>query len=290
MKIKRNWTYRGLHPIFLIGHTCCFSGIRFYGECGYLLLGYKNTKSTYDVETAAKLGEKLERLSPQEMAEKFPFLSTKDKPHWNIHGRQLRLHKPKANEESATAIGWTGRMWHHQWRSWESDSYWWRRVSDRGWEFWRLIRGKKVLVATGCFTHCKDLLPVGMELDTNRNGTTILPVTPPLIAYWPVADPGFSWGGGINPRGHQHIILPNFPKNCMKLKEFGPPEGGARPKFYYVDLPLLAASFLKKGVLKYSLKFSTFINRGTQTFQQNNFSVSSTFVGRGGWVRVGEVT
>ena len=25
----------------------------------------------------------------------------------------------------------------------------------------------------------------------------------------------------------------------MKLKEFGPPGGGARPKFYYVDPPLL---------------------------------------------------
>ena len=24
----------------------------------------------------------------------------------------------------------------------------------------------------------------------------------------------------------------------MKLKEFGPPGGGARPKFYYVDPPL----------------------------------------------------
>ena len=28
-------------------------------------------------------------------------------------------------------------------------------------------------------------------------------------------------------RGRQHIISSNFPKNCMKLKEFGPP-GGAR--------------------------------------------------------------
>ena len=23
----------------------------------------------------------------------------------------------------------------------------------------------------------------------------------------------------------KHTILPNFPKNCMKLKEFGPPAG-----------------------------------------------------------------
>ena len=41
-------------------------------------------------------------------------------------------------------------------------------------------------------------------------------------------------GGG----GRQHTILPKFPKNCMKLKEFGPPGRGARPKFYYVDPPL----------------------------------------------------
>ena len=43
-----------------------------------------------------------------------------------------------------------------------------------------------------------------------------------------MADPGFPRGGGANsPGGHQHTILPNFPKNCMKLKEFGPPGGGA---------------------------------------------------------------
>ena len=29
------------------------------------------------------------------------------------------------------------------------------------------------------------------------------------------------WGCQLS-RGRQHTILPNFPKNCMKLKEFGP--------------------------------------------------------------------
>ena len=29
--------------------------------------------------------------------------------------------------------------------------------------------------------------------------------------------------------GRQHMILPNFPKNCMKFKEFGPPGEGMRP-------------------------------------------------------------
>ena len=44
----------------------------------------------------------------------------------------------------------------------------------------------------------------------------------------PVADPGFPRGGGANsPGGRQHTILPKFPKNCMKLKEFGPPGGRA---------------------------------------------------------------
>ena len=40
-----------------------------------------------------------------------------------------------------------------------------------------------------------------------------------------VADPGFPRGDGTNSPGGgalQHTILPNFPKTCMKLKEFGP--------------------------------------------------------------------
>ena len=37
--------------------------------------------------------------------------------------------------------------------------------------------------------------------------------------YWPVADPGFPWGGGINsPGGGQHMILPNFPKNLHEIE------------------------------------------------------------------------
>ena len=56
----------------------------------------------------------------------------------------------------------------------------------------------------------------------------------------PVADPGFPRGGGANSPGgggRQHTILPKFPKNCMKLKEFGPP-GGARPLRPPLDPPL----------------------------------------------------
>ena len=56
------------------------------------------------------------------------------------------------------------------------------------------------------------------------------------------ADPGFPRGGGANSSGgRQHTILPNFPKNCMKLKEFGPRGGRASlappldpPLFYLI--------------------------------------------------------
>ena len=61
-----------------------------------------------------------------------------------------------------------------------------------------------------------------------------------------------SGGSTISPRrgrqlpgGRQHKILPNFPKNCMKLKEFGPREGGsARPSRPPLDPPLKRYTYL----------------------------------------------
>ena len=43
------------------------------------------------------------------------------------------------------------------------------------------------------------------------------------------ADPGFPVGGGANsPVGHQHMIWPNFMKNCVKLRKFWAVGEGAR--------------------------------------------------------------
>ena len=53
----------------------------------------------------------------------------------------------------------------------------------------------------------------------------------------PVADPGFSRGGGREPsRGG--VNTPNFPENCMKSKEFGRPGGGVRPSRPPLDPPM----------------------------------------------------
>ena len=43
----------------------------------------------------------------------------------------------------------------------------------------------------------------------------------------PGTDTGFPVGGGTNPPGgRQHMILPKFPKNCMKLRKFWAVGGG----------------------------------------------------------------
>ena len=52
----------------------------------------------------------------------------------------------------------------------------------------------------------------------------------------PVANSGFPRVGGANPQG----ILPNFPKNCMKLKEFGPRGGrGVTSLAPHLDPPII---------------------------------------------------
>ena len=61
------------------------------------------------------------------------------------------------------------------------------------------------------------------------------------------ADPGFPVGEGANPPGGggcQHMILPNFEKNCMKLRKFWAVGGGGgdrtlrasslNPPLYYI--------------------------------------------------------
>ena len=60
-----------------------------------------------------------------------------------------------------------------------------------------------------------------------------------------MADPGIPVREVPTYGGHQHTILPNFPKKCMKSKEFGP--GGVRPNSDYVDPPrLLVMSIFHK--------------------------------------------
>ena len=61
------------------------------------------------------------------------------------------------------------------------------------------------------------------------------------ITQWRIQDFPEVGAPTLRGGGRQHTNLSKFPKNCMKLKEFGPGggRGAARPKFYYVDPPLL---------------------------------------------------
>ena len=54
----------------------------------------------------------------------------------------------------------------------------------------------------------------------------------------PVADPGFSRGGGGREPSRGGVNTPNFPENCMKSKEFGRPGGGVRPSRPPLDPPM----------------------------------------------------
>ena len=67
------------------------------------------------------------------------------------------------------------------------------------------------------------------------------------------------------PRGRQHTILPNFPENCMKSKEFGCPGGGA-PSRPPLNPPLSAVAdrgFPRRGVPTPKM--------GTQMYYFGNF-------------------
>ena len=61
-------------------------------------------------------------------------------------------------------------------------------------------------------------------------------------------------------RGRQHTILPNFRKNCMKLKEFGPLEGEGR-----ASKILLCRSATDYGLDTHSLSLNLTLQRICET-------------------------
>ena len=58
-----------------------------------------------------------------------------------------------------------------------------------------------------------------------------------------MADPGFPPRVGVNPlggKGREHTFLPNSPKKLHEIEIIWMRGGGGvRPKFYYVDPPML---------------------------------------------------
>ena len=68
---------------------------------------------------------------------------------------------------------------------------------------------------------------------------------------WRIQD--FPEEGAPTPWGRQHTILPNFPKNCMKLKEFG--SGGGVPRAPPLDPPLNSHRLLVGNSCYFTRKF-----------------------------------
>ena len=92
-----------------------------------------------------------------------------------------------------------------------------------------------------------------------------------------MADPGFPRGRGANsPRGRQHTILPHFPKNCMILKEFGPPGGGVSKILLYRSATVMSGASVINVIAIYVAardgtisSFELFTNYITWNFSQS---------------------
>ena len=64
-----------------------------------------------------------------------------------------------------------------------------------------------------------------LKLENRCTGSTIYNIQTKGMQQWRIQD--FPEEGAPTPQGaRQHTILLNFPKNYIKLKEFGPPGGG----------------------------------------------------------------
>ena len=67
----------------------------------------------------------------------------------------------------------------------------------------------------------------------------------------PGVDTGYPRGRHQPQRGSQPTIQPNFPNKLQENEENWTQGGGARPKFYYADPPLIWSVNSKTGVDTY---------------------------------------
>ena len=119
-----------------------------------------------------------------------------------------------------------------------------------GWFFQEPTYRWRMSVLSSQLLHCKD----GCRY--LHNVPQWAPLYPPIILdavkfnffftlQWRIQDfpevgAPISWRGGG--RRRQHTILPNFPKNCMKLKEFGP---GDPPLLYIISIKVFKIKYNK---------------------------------------------
>ncbi len=167
------------------------SGVRFYHEVGFLALGLKDGEYTSSVRaTARALREPVEILEPGELRRRFPFLSitnhhqgvfTKTKSGHISPRNLVAAQKAAALKSGCDVI---------------NDIV--RRVAQIGSEEFEVegersgvvYRGRRVLLATGCFTDCRKLLPEHLSPEIENRSVTVLLVSgvPPvsLVSLLPV--------------------------------------------------------------------------------------------------------
>ncbi len=141
---------------------------------GHLALTFKDEESPFDEKTARKLGLRLEHLNHHELKDKFPFLAPgksregifmPEKSGYVNPRQMLKAQKLLAQKRSCDVIDDVVK------RVTPIGSGGFEVEAERS---GHVITGRKVLVATGCFTHSRQLLPVGKQLDIKVDGTTVL--------------------------------------------------------------------------------------------------------------------
>ena len=154
------------------------TGVQFYNEVGFLAFGLKNGDYTSSVKaTAKKLQYPVENLDHMEIKKRFPYLGIMNihegvytnKNSGHISPRNLVTAQKMAARKGGcdiindvvtkvTPIGPGG----------------YQIEAERSGQ---VIKGKKILLATGCFTESRDLLPRNLKPLVNPMSITVLLVS-----------------------------------------------------------------------------------------------------------------
>ena len=120
------------------------------------------------------MGQKVFILNHEQMKEKFPYLATSEDrigTYQEVNAGYISPRKMVKVQKLLAGQGGCDIINDIVKRISPIGSAWYEIEAEKS---GHVIRGKKVLVATGCFTHSRDLLPKGLELKILPAGITSL--------------------------------------------------------------------------------------------------------------------